>query len=77
VNLSDKYKNEFPALATFVLEPFGKLVKLTLTHEGFQEGSKMLSGVSKGWPAILASLKSLLETGQPLEIPFAALKMDK
>jgi uncharacterized protein YndB with AHSA1/START domain len=76
VNLSDKYKNEFPALATFVLEPFGKLVKLTLTHEGFQEGSKMLSGVSKGWPAILASLKSLLETGQPLEIPFAALKMD-
>ena len=77
VNLSDKYKNEFPALATFVLEPYGKLVKLTLTHEGFQEGSKMLSGVSKGWPAILASLKSLLETGQPLEIPFAALKMDK
>ena len=77
VNLSDKYKNEFPALATFVLEPFGKLVKLTLTHEGFQEGSKMLSGVSKGWPAILASLKSLLETGQPLEIPFAALQMDK
>jgi uncharacterized protein YndB with AHSA1/START domain len=76
VNLSDKYKNEFPALATFVLEPYGKLVKLTLTHEGFQEGSKMLSGVSKGWPAILASLKSLLETGQPLEIPFAALKMD-
>lgn len=76
VNLSDKYKNEFPALATFVLEPYGKLVKLTLTHEGFQEGSKMLSGVSKGWPAILASLKSLLETGQPLEIPFAALKMN-
>jgi uncharacterized protein YndB with AHSA1/START domain len=76
VNLSDRYKNEFPALATFVLEPYGKLVKLTLTHEGFQEGSKMLSGVSKGWPAILASLKSLLETGQPLEIPFAALKMD-
>jgi uncharacterized protein YndB with AHSA1/START domain len=77
VNLSDKYKNEYPALATFVLEPFGRLVKLTLTHEGFQEGGKMLSGVSKGWPAILSSLKSLLETGQPLEIPIAALQMDK
>ena len=76
VNLSDKYKNEFPALATFVLEPYGKLVKLTLTHEGFAEGGKMLSGVSKGWPAILSSLKSLLETGQPLEIPFAALKIE-
>src|SRR3974390_2109608 len=40
VNLSDKYKNEFPALATFVLEPYGKLVKLTLTHEGFAEARK-------------------------------------
>ena len=32
VNLSDKYNNEVPALATFELEPYGKLVKLTLTH---------------------------------------------
>src|SRR3954447_22614799 len=46
VNLSDKYQNEPPALATFVLEPYGKLVKLTLTHEGFTEGGKMLSGIS-------------------------------
>jgi hypothetical protein len=36
----------------------------------------MLSAVSKGWPAILSSLKSILETGQPLEIPYAALGMD-
>ena len=76
VNLSDKYKNEFPALATFELEPYGKLVKLTLTHEGFAEGSKFYAGISKGWPAILSSLKSLLETGQPLEIPYAALKFE-
>ena len=75
VNLSDKYKNEFPALATFVLEPYGKLVKLTLTHEGFSEGGLMLAGISKGWPAILSSLKSMLETGQPLQIPFEALKI--
>jgi uncharacterized protein YndB with AHSA1/START domain len=76
VNLSDKYRNEFPALATFVLEPHGKLVKLTLTHEGFGTDSKMLPAISKGWPAILSSLKSILETGQPLEIPYAALGMD-
>ena len=76
VNLSDNYKNEVPALATLVLEPYGKLVKLTLTHEGFAEGSKFLEGISKGWPAILSSLKSILETGQPLEIPYAALKLD-
>ena len=76
VNISDKYKNDRPALATFVLEPFGKLVKLTLTHEGFAEGSKFFDGISKGWPAILSSLKSTLETGKPLEIPFEALKFE-
>jgi uncharacterized protein YndB with AHSA1/START domain len=77
VNLSDEYKNDLPALATFVLEPYGNLVKLTLTHQGFAEGSKFFSGISKGWPAILSSLKSLLETGSPLEIPYAAMKMDE
>ena len=77
VNLSDKYRNEFPALATFVLEPHGKLVKLTLTHEGFGAGSKMLPAISKGWPAILSSLKSILETGRPLEVPYAAMKMEE
>jgi len=76
VNLSDKYKNEFPALATFVLEPYGKLVKLTMTHEGFAEQSRFYAGISKGWPAILSSLKSLLETGKALEIPYAALKFE-
>ena len=76
VNLSDIYKNDFPALATFTLEPYGKLVKLTLTHEGFAEGSQFYSGISKGWPAILSSLKSILEIGKPLEIPFEALKME-
>src|ERR1700722_11377577 len=76
VNLSDKYKDDLPALATFVLEPYGKLVKLTLTHQGFREGSQFFSGISKGWPAILSSLKSILETGKPLEIPFEALKIE-
>src|ERR1700735_361424 len=41
VNISsEKYRNDLPALATFVLEPYGKLVKLTLTHAGFADGSK-------------------------------------
>lgn len=74
VNLSDEYRNDRPALATFELEPYGKLVKLTLTHAGFAEGSKMLPAISKGWPAILSSLKSMLEAGHPLEIPRAAIK---
>jgi uncharacterized protein YndB with AHSA1/START domain len=77
VNLSDNYKHEVPALATFVLEPYGKLVKLTLTHEGFEEGSLMLPAISKGWPAILSGLKSILETGHPLAIPYEALKIER
>jgi uncharacterized protein YndB with AHSA1/START domain len=76
VNLSDEYKGELPALATFVIEPHGKLVKLTLTHEGFAEGSKFLLGISQGWPAILSALKSLLETGKPLDIPYTAMKSE-
>ena len=74
VNLSETYRNDKPALATFELEPYGKLVKLTLTHEGFAPDGKMLPAISRGWPAILSSLKSLLETGRALEIPRAAIQ---
>ena len=77
VNLSEKYRGERPARATFVLEPYGEVVKLTLTHEDFDAGSKMLPAISKGWPAILSNLKSMLETGRTLEVPFAALKMEE
>jgi len=76
VNLSDEYRDDRPALATFELEPHGRLVKLTLTHAGFAAGGKMLPAVSRGWPAILSSLKSMLETGQPLDIPRAAIKSE-
>jgi hypothetical protein len=53
----------------FNLESHGKLVKLTLTHEDFETGSVILDGISKGWPAILSSLKSMLESGTALTIP--------
>ncbi len=42
-------------------------VKLTVTHEMDGEGSKLIAGVAYGWPKILASLKSLLETGESLQ----------
>jgi uncharacterized protein YndB with AHSA1/START domain len=51
---------------TFDLEPAGGLVKFTVSHTGFEPGSMILSGVSNGWPSIFASLKTLLETGEPL-----------
>jgi uncharacterized protein YndB with AHSA1/START domain len=51
---------------TFELEPLGELVKLTVVHDGFEPGSLMATFVSEGWPIVLASLKTLLETGEPL-----------
>jgi uncharacterized protein YndB with AHSA1/START domain len=52
---------------TYQLEQQGDMVKLTLTHEACGAGSMLIEKVSSAWPAILASLKSLLETGEPLE----------
>jgi uncharacterized protein YndB with AHSA1/START domain len=51
---------------TYELEPVGESVKLTLTHETDRPESKLIDAVSTGWPHILASLKSLLETGESL-----------
>jgi uncharacterized protein YndB with AHSA1/START domain len=74
--LDDGMRKEGPTRVVFTLEPHGALVKLTLIHEIFAEGSKLLDGISKGWPAILSNLKSLLETGEALAIPLAALGIE-
>ena len=51
----------------FDLEETGPgVVKLTVVHDGFVPGSEVLQGVRQGWPAVLGSLKTLLETGDPL-----------
>jgi uncharacterized protein YndB with AHSA1/START domain len=56
--------------ATFVLEPMGEVVKLTVTHE-IENGPNFIAAVSGGWPMILSNLKTLLETGQTLPAPAA------
>ena len=53
---------------TIDLDQIGDTVKLTLVHEIERPDSKLIAGVSTGWPLILASLKSLLETGSALEV---------
>jgi uncharacterized protein YndB with AHSA1/START domain len=52
---------------TLELEKQGASVKLTVIHEMEKPGSKLIEATSSGWPLILASLKSLLETGESLE----------
>lgn len=51
---------------TFRIEPFMDAVRLTVLHEDLEPGSPMQQGVSQGWPAILSSLKTLLETGRAM-----------
>src|SRR5947209_11590518 len=57
-------KAEGPSRCTFELEPTGKAVKLTITHELERPASKFIAAVSQGWPIVLSNLKSLLETGE-------------
>jgi len=58
---------ERPSRVTFLLEPFKGQTRLTVTHDEFDEGSKIFGMISNGWPAVLSSLKSFLETGRGLE----------
>jgi uncharacterized protein YndB with AHSA1/START domain len=61
-----------PTLVLYEIEPAGDAVRLTLTESHDRPlGDDILSGGRQGWPAILSSLKSLLETGEALVIKMA------
>ncbi len=62
-----EFRAEEPSRVVFDLEPSGNLVKLTVTHDNFALASTLIKSVSMGWPCVLSSLKSLLETGVALE----------
>jgi len=65
--LHEELRAEGYSRATFDLEQVGDAVRLTITHSSDTAGSQLIAGVSKGWPQILSSLKSLLETGTSFE----------
>jgi hypothetical protein len=45
----------------------GQVTRLTVTHRDLVPDGSFLKVVAAGWPMILSSLKSLIETGKPLE----------
>jgi uncharacterized protein YndB with AHSA1/START domain len=54
-------------LVSYEIARAGKPVRLTMTEShSWDVPEAILSGGRMGWPAILSSLKSLLETGKPL-----------
>ncbi len=54
-----------PSQVTFLIEPHGEIVRLTVTHDNLANDDAV-QAVSAGWPAVCANLKSLLETGHVL-----------
>src|SRR6266403_1454161 len=69
VNWPELIEKLGPTLVTYEVGPVGDAVRLTMSEAHDRPlGDDILSGGRQGWPAILSSLKSLLETGKPLVI---------
>jgi uncharacterized protein YndB with AHSA1/START domain len=62
----DATSKEKHTRVTFEIEPIDDMARLTVTHDELDPGSEMLRGITEGWPRVLSSLKTLLETGRPL-----------
>jgi len=78
----DKKRNG-PTRVTFELTPVGQNVRLRVIHENLvpedsEPNPNTLKGINNGWPAVMSSLKSLLETGEAISmaLPPAQSKSD-
>jgi uncharacterized protein YndB with AHSA1/START domain len=52
--------------AAIDIETVGEMVRLTVTHEELKS-AELAKKIANGWPRVVSSLKSLLETGRPLD----------
>jgi len=53
---------------SFDIAAYEEMVRLTVTHDELEAGSGMAISIQQGWPIVLSSLKSLLETGQGIDV---------
>ena len=72
--VAEKRKKHGLSRVTYELTPMGPMVKLRLVHENLlpediEHDPSLFRGVNNGWPAVMASLKSLLETGREIAFP--------
>ena len=65
---ADPAEPEDVSRVTFEIEPIEDMVRLNVVHGDFKPGSVMANKVSQGWPLVLASMKTYLETGKGLDI---------
>jgi uncharacterized protein YndB with AHSA1/START domain/DNA-binding transcriptional ArsR family regulator len=64
--------DDAPSRVTWTLEPRGSATLLTLVHDEFDGETSTYRSVEHGWVPILSGLKTLLETGKPIEIDYPA-----
>jgi len=62
--------DESPSRCTWSIEARGEATLLILTHDEFDGETPTYCSVAHGWVPILSGMKTLLETGKPLEISY-------
>jgi uncharacterized protein YndB with AHSA1/START domain len=67
-------KRKGPSRVTYELTPMGDQVRFRLIHENLlpddvEKDPNTHKGINNGWPAVISSLKSLLETGEAIAFP--------
>jgi DNA-binding transcriptional ArsR family regulator/uncharacterized protein YndB with AHSA1/START domain len=73
----DRLAAEPRSTVTFDIEPYSDdQVKLTVVHDGLEPGGLMGTLISEGWPRVVATLKTLLETGAPLPDRAASTRVE-
>ena len=65
---NEETSKEKPSRVTFELEAVGNDTRLRMTHDDFDEETKVVELLREGWKEILNSMQSLLETGHPLPV---------
>jgi uncharacterized protein YndB with AHSA1/START domain len=64
--LFGEFRHEPPSLVEVGVTQCGPVTRLAVRHEGFAPDSRVYAACREGWPGILSSLKTLLETGRQL-----------
>lgn len=67
-NESQQHDPTKTSRVSFDVEPHGEMVRLTVSHDDLETGGGMDKGIRRGWPLVLSSLKSFLETGRAIDI---------
>ncbi|WP_432666956.1 SRPBCC domain-containing protein [Wukongibacter baidiensis] len=59
---------KFTSTITYELEDLGDFIKLTVTHDEWDEKDPSYENTKQNWWLMLSNIKTLAETGEPLNI---------